>query len=68
MITVHEKASGQQINVYVGEFKGHQLLHIREWYVDKESGKLMPGKGVAMPISKADVLRAAIDEIMIGEQ
>ena len=49
-ITVHEKARGETINVYIGEYRGTKYLHIREWYLDKDQEEKPTKKGVALPV------------------
>lgn len=63
-ITVHEKARGETINVYVGEYRGTKYLHIREWYVDKEQEEKPTKKGVAIPIEKIEALKEAIERLV----
>ena len=35
---------GRMRRVYVNEFKGNKLIHIREYYTDKSTGEEKPGK------------------------
>ncbi|MBI1270060.1 transcriptional regulator [bacterium] len=63
-MTVHEKARGETINVYVGEYRGTKYLHIREWYVDKEQEEKPTKKGVAIPIEKIEALKEAIERLV----
>jgi len=63
-ITVHEKARGETINVYIGEYRGTKYLHIREWYVDKDQEEKPTKKGVAIPIDKIDALKDAIERLV----
>lgn len=63
-ITVHEKARGETINVYIGEYRGTKYLHIREWYLDKDQEEKPTKKGVAIPVEKIDALRDAIDRLV----
>lgn len=46
-VTVHEKARGETINVYIGEYRGTKYLHIREWYTDKD-GEEKPTKRASL--------------------
>ena len=62
-ITIHEKARGETINVYIGEYKGTKYLHIREWYVDKDSEDKPTKKGIALPMEKVEALREALDRL-----
>lgn len=71
MKTVHEKTRGEKVNVYVGEYKGTNYLHIREWYLDSKDNQEKPTKkGVAIPIEKVPQLKEAIDYFLsqVGEQ
>ena len=63
-ITVHEKARGETINVYIGEYRGTKYLLIREWYLDKDQEEKPTKKGVAIPVEKIDALRDAIDRLV----
>ncbi len=63
-ITVHEKARGETINVYIGEYRGTKYLHIREWYVDKDQEEKPTKKGVAIPIEKIEALQEAIERLV----
>ncbi|HEY9788392.1 MAG TPA: transcriptional coactivator p15/PC4 family protein [Candidatus Obscuribacterales bacterium] len=66
-ITVHEKARGETINVYVGEYRGTKYLHIREWYLDKDQEEKPTKKGVAIPLEKVEALNDAIDRLVPNE-
>ena len=63
-ITVHEKARGETINVYIGEYRGTKYLHNREWYVDKDQEEKPTKKGVAIPIEKIEALQDAIERLV----
>ncbi len=63
-ITIHEKARGETINVYIGEYRGTKYLHIREWYVDKDQEEKPTKKGIALPIDKIAALKEAIDRLV----
>jgi len=63
-ITIHEKARGETINVYIGEYRGTKYLHIREWYVDKDQEEKPTKKGIALPIDKIGALKEAIDRLV----
>ncbi|MBX9951880.1 MAG: transcriptional coactivator p15/PC4 family protein [Candidatus Obscuribacterales bacterium] len=67
-VTVHEKARGESINVYVGEYRGTRYLHIREWYLDKDQEEKPTKKGVAIPMEKVDALTDAIDQLVPAEK
>jgi hypothetical protein len=62
-ITVHEKARGETINCYIGEYRGTKYLHIREWYTDKDGDEKPTKKGIALPLEKVEALREAIDRL-----
>jgi hypothetical protein len=66
-ITVHEKARGETINVYIGEYRGTKYLHIREWYMDKDQEEKPTKKGIALPLEKIEALREAIDRLVPQE-
>jgi len=42
--------------VRVATFKGHPLVHIREYYKDRTTGEEKPGKGTALSIAEFDAL------------
>lgn len=63
-ITIHEKARGETINVYIGEYRGTKYLHIREWYVDKDQEEKPTKKGIALTIDKIPALKEAIDRLV----
>ncbi|MBU6450223.1 MAG: transcriptional regulator [Cyanobacteria bacterium REEB67] len=63
-MTIHEKARGETINVYIGEYRGTKYLHIREWYMDKDQEEKPTKKGVALPIEKIEALKEAIDRLV----
>jgi hypothetical protein len=63
-ITIHEKARGETINVYMGEYRGTKYLHIREWYVDKDQEEKPTKKGIALPIDKIAALKEAIERFV----
>ena len=63
-ITIHEKARGETINVYIGEYRGTKYLHIREWYMDKEQEEKPTKNGIALPIDKIEALKEAIDRLV----
>lgn len=67
-MTVHEKARGETINVYVGEYRGTKYLHIREWYLDKDQEEKPTKKGVAIPMEKVEALTEAIDRLVPAEK
>jgi hypothetical protein len=46
--------------ITVSEFKGNTLISIREYYKDKESGVMRPGKkGIALTMEQWNALMAA---------
>ncbi|PAV56804.1 hypothetical protein WR25_09625 [Diploscapter pachys] len=50
--------------VTVSEFRGKKLIQIREYYLDKGSGELKPGKkGIALSREQYDQLKGMIGEI-----
>jgi len=67
-ISVHEKPRGENVYVYVNEYKGTTYLHIREWYLDADKEEKPTKKGVTLPLDKVDALRKALDEVMAEAQ
>ena len=66
-VTVHEKARGETINVYIGEYRGTKYLHIREWYTDKDGEEKPTKKGIALPLEKIAALKDAIERLVPEE-
>jgi hypothetical protein len=63
--TIHEKPRGEKVYVYLGEYKGTNYLHIREWYLDNTDNQEKPTKkGVAIPAEKIPELKEAIDHFL----
>jgi hypothetical protein len=63
-ISVHEKGSGENIYVYINEYKGTKYLHIREWYLDAKDNERKPTKkGVTLPLEKIEALLEAIKKL-----
>jgi hypothetical protein len=55
---------GSNRKVKLNTFKGKQLIDIREYYEDKETGELKPGrKGIALTVDQWDKLKKYIDAI-----
>lgn len=58
-----DKGGGEIIRVELSEFKGQNLLNIRIWYTDKESGEYKPTqKGVTVKPDLYPQLKQAILE------
>jgi len=66
-ITIHEKARGETIKVYIQEYDGKRYLHVREWYIDKEQAEQPTKKGVAIPLDKVNLLIEAVEKVMKDE-
>lgn len=50
--------------IQVSEFKGKALIQIREFYKDKSSQELKPGKkGIALSLEQYKKLKESLDEI-----
>ena len=61
-MAIFTKNQRTQIRVEKTEFKGHEYLHIREWWTD--GGQWKPGKGIALPVGMAkEILEAAMKEV-----
>lgn len=67
-VTIHEKARGETINVYIEEFAGKKYLHVREWYLDKDGTEKPSKKGVAVPLEKVEALMEAVKKMMADEE
>lgn len=61
-------ADGKQSTyVYVDEFKGHDYLHVRMWYFDKDGVERPTKKGVAVRVENAAQLLAALKMVVESE-
>jgi len=49
--------------VFIEEYKGKTYLHIREFYEDKNSGEMKPGKGGTINPDLASELISAIKKV-----
>ncbi|KAL8912901.1 MAG: hypothetical protein Q9171_002195 [Xanthocarpia ochracea] len=57
-----EITSTRRVNI--SEFKGQRMVNIREYYEDKSSGAMLPGKkGISLPIAQYSTLLALLPEI-----
>ncbi|KAJ7132749.1 transcriptional Coactivator p15-domain-containing protein [Mycena crocata] len=63
---------GKNKRACVRSFKGKTLIDIREFYADKDSGELKPGKkGISLPVDQWEELKKAaqtIDELIIEKK
>ncbi len=61
LVATIPKNSREQYRVCRTEYKGHDLITVRVWYEDRESGETRPGKaGVAIPIGLVDQIVEAL--------
>ncbi|KAL8927905.1 MAG: hypothetical protein Q9172_001131 [Xanthocarpia lactea] len=57
-----EITSTRRVNI--SDFKGQWMVNIREYYEDKSSGALLPGKkGISLPIAQYSTLLTLLPEI-----
>jgi len=66
LIATIKKNSREEIRVTRGDFKGHDVVGVRVWFQDRDTGELRPGKdGLAFRAELVDeiieALRAAKD-------
>lgn len=51
---IGKNEKGDVIKIQKVEKSGKQYVDVRTFYVDKNSGELMPGKGISIPSDLAD--------------
>ncbi|KAL8767032.1 MAG: hypothetical protein Q9209_006326 [Squamulea sp. 1 TL-2023] len=57
-----EITSTRRVNI--SEFKGQRMVNIREYYEDKNSGAMLPGKkGISLPLAQYSTLITLLPEI-----
>ncbi|KAL8788176.1 MAG: hypothetical protein Q9213_001815 [Squamulea squamosa] len=57
-----EITSTRRVNI--SEFKGQRMVNIREYYEDKNSGAMLPGKkGISLPLAQYSTLLTLLPEI-----
>ena len=61
-IVIPRDDRGGQIQVKRVRMKGKWYVDVRGWYVDRGTGDLRPGKGIAIPDDLADEVAEAIIE------
>ena len=55
------KNNREEIRVTRGEYKGHDVVNVRVWFQDRDSGEMLPGRdGVAFRAALVDDLVAAL--------
>jgi Transcriptional Coactivator p15 (PC4) len=64
LLATVRKNAREEIRVTRGDFKGHDIVGLRVWFEDRESGEMRPGKdGIAFRAELVDdiveALRAA---------
>ena len=60
-----EKNASEMVRVRLTEFKGHELIDIRGWYEDRETGEMKPGKGITL---KRDLLPDLLELLHKAEE
>ncbi|KAL8645267.1 MAG: hypothetical protein Q9210_006806, partial [Variospora velana] len=59
----HEKLSNNR-RITISDFKGKTMVDIREYYEDKSTGEMMPGKkGISLPVAQFQSLVTLLPEI-----
>ena len=66
LLATVRKNAREEIRVSRGDFKGHDIVGLRVWYQDRDTGEMRPGKdGLAFRVELVDevieALRAAKD-------
>ncbi|KAL8647363.1 MAG: hypothetical protein Q9226_006460 [Calogaya cf. arnoldii] len=57
-----EISSNRRVNI--SEFKGQKMVNIREYYEDKSSGAMLPGKkGISLPLAQYSTLLTLLPSI-----
>lgn len=63
-ISLYAKPRGENVYIYINEYKGTKYLHIREWYTDANDKIEKPTKkGVTLPLDKVEGLLEAIKKL-----
>lgn len=57
---VFQKNANTQVRCYIAAWKGKEYFHLREWYRDGEDYEYEPGKGLAIPLDKAEPMVAGL--------
>jgi hypothetical protein len=59
------RSAGEEVRATIGEFRGHQLAHVRIYELDHESGELKPTqRGVAVNAEDLPKLLAAVEALI----
>jgi hypothetical protein len=58
-----KKNEREIIRIEVSEFKGRELINLRQWFFHVEGEYRPTQKGVAIDVSKYEELKKAIDKI-----
>jgi len=62
-----DKNTREKIRVYINEYAGKQLLHIRVFYQDLDGEWKPTKKGISLRLDLAkEVLKGALDELKAG--
>jgi hypothetical protein len=62
LLATIRKNTREEIRVTRGEYKGHDIIAVRVWFEDRETGEMRPGKdGLAFRVD-------LVDEVIEGLQ
>jgi hypothetical protein len=61
LLATVRKNAREEIRVSRGDFKGHDIVGLRVWYQDRDTGEMRPGKdGLAFRAELVDEVIAAL--------
>ena len=63
VITSFQKNALEEVRVSLSEYKGHNLVDIRIYYVDDKGEKRPTKKGISLSVELYASLKKAIDEV-----
>jgi|TARA_Y100000310_G_C20335928_1_gene647497 hypothetical protein len=63
-----EKNRNIDIGINMGEFKGHELLNIRECWVGRDGERTPTRKGITIPKRCAKEFYEALTKVLIDEE
>jgi hypothetical protein len=69
LLATIRKNAREEIRVTRGDFKGHDIVGLRVWFQDRETGEMRPGKdGLAFRAELVDEIIEALRAAKDGEQ
>lgn len=59
-----KKNKSMEIRAEFSEYNGKRFLNMREWYEDRDTEEMRPGKGFTIPLNKVEDFFEALKEWM----